>query len=145
MAWRIMCRCRLAHLAWKLQSKCAEYLIFAWKDHKNRLIYRRLILSCIWSLNSHNECQSINKYRQLTLLPIRLVNRVHTVLHSIRTEWYSKWNLDVRYRHHLYKMIYMNVHRSLLIQDRECTLRVVKMDYWKAIGSFDLFTSPKHW
>ena len=48
-----------SHLAWKLQSKCAEYLILALKGHKNRLlIWSLLTMSCILSLNYANECQS---------------------------------------------------------------------------------------
>ena len=48
-----------SHLAWKLLSKCAEYLILALKGHKNRLLICSLLtMSCILSLNYANECQS---------------------------------------------------------------------------------------
>ena len=88
-----------SHLAWKLQSKCAEYLILALKGHKNRLlIWSPLTMSCFWvSITPTNVSQLTNTVGQRYSRSDKSSGFTHC---NKRTEWYSKWNLDARYRHY---------------------------------------------
>ena len=71
----------------------------------------RLLIAWNGRQNFACTCLLVNEYRQSRLLPVRLdfsFGFVHCI-DLIRTEWYSEWNLDTRYRHNLYETIYSNV------------------------------------